>query len=414
MATVARPAPRLRPKLREDVKIARLAYTYILPAGLIMAVITFFPLIFQFWMSLTNYSNLNLRTTSLFGQVVGSFVPSLAEKYNSPKLLGLGNYLSVTLNTLGQILSGFDFWRILLFNLLWTIGQVALHVVIGVAVAVLLNPKGLWFKRFYRAVFIIPWAMPSLVSAMVWKNMFDDQSGSVNLILRSLGISQGVRWLQQIDPPAPWLPPFVRLPAGSNPWFALFILILLVFVPLSFRWVRQRAWVLIPWAVFLQIVFALPVWGNDAVTASLGQLFPLSFVAIFVANVWLGWPFMMTIATGALQGIPKDLYEAGAIDGATGWQAFLNITVPLIRPAMVPAIMIGIMMTFNQFNVIYFVTGGGPLGLTQILVTQGFNLVNQQGWYGVASAFNLIVFLILAVITLITNRISRATEPYYA
>jgi arabinogalactan oligomer/maltooligosaccharide transport system permease protein len=146
----------------------------------------------------------------------------------------------------------------------------------------------------------------------------------------------------------------------------------------------------------------------------IGLVLPLSFIAVLIANVWLGWPFMMVIATGALQSIPKELYEAADVDGATSWQQFWRITLPLIRPAMVPAIMIGIMMTFNQFNIIFFVTGGGPIGLTEILVTQGFKLVNPQGWYGVASAFNIIVFIILAIITLTTNRVSRATEPYYA
>jgi arabinogalactan oligomer/maltooligosaccharide transport system permease protein len=145
----------------------------------------------------------------------------------------------------------------------------------------------------------------------------------------------------------------------------------------------------------------------------IGLVLPLAFFAVLVANIWLGWPFMMVIATGALQGIPKDLYEAADVDGASAWMQFWRVTLPLIRPAMVPAIMIGIMMTFNQFNVIFFVTGGGPLGLTEILVTQGYKLVNPQGWYGVASAFSVIVFSILVVITLITNRISRATEPYY-
>jgi arabinogalactan oligomer/maltooligosaccharide transport system permease protein len=75
--------------------------------------------------------------------------------------------------------------------------------------------------------------------------------------------------------------------------------------------------------------------------------------------------------------------------------------------------MIGIMWTFNQFNMIFFVTGGGPLGMTEILVTQGFKLVNPQGWYGIASAFSIIVFGILATITLVTNRVSQATESYY-
>ena len=122
---------------------------------------------------------------------------------------------------------------------------------------------------------------------------------------------------------------------------------------------------------------------------------------------------MMVIATGALQSIPRELYEAAEVDGASGWKQFWSITLPLLRPAMVPAAMIGIMMTFNQFNIIYFVTGGGPVGLTEILVTQGFKLVNPQGWYGVAAAFIIIVFIILGTITLATDRISKATEPYY-
>jgi arabinogalactan oligomer/maltooligosaccharide transport system permease protein len=407
---------------RHEVEAARTAYTYILPAAIIMAVITFFPLLFQLWMSVTTYSNLNLRTDSLLGQVIGSFVPSMAAQYNSPQLLGLDNYAGVVLNTLGQILSGFDFWRILLFNLVWTFSQVAFHVSIGVAVALLLNANGLWFKRFYRGIYIIPWALPSLVAAMVWKNMFDDQSGSVNALLHLLGVEQNIRWLQQIDPPLPGIPPFVNLPAGANPWFVLLIFMLLLVAPLFVKRFRDRLWLWIPWAVGLQILFALPIWGDQSVSASLGQVFPLSFFAVFVANVWLGWPFMMTVATGALQSIPKDLYEAGAIDGATGWQAFWTITAPLLRPAMVPAIMIGIMMTFNQFNIIYFVTGGGPLHQTEILVTQAYRFVNETTInvgggtvrpYAVAAAFSYLIFIILAAITLVTNRVSRATEAYY-
>lgn len=422
MAAITQAPPKAKSRWRHEAEIARVAYTYILPAAIIMAIITFFPLIYQFWMSMTTYSNLNLRTTSLLGQILGTFVPSLADEYNSPQFLGIGNYLNVILNTLGQILSGFDFWRILLFNMVWTFTQVAIHVSIGVAVALLLNANGLWLKKFYRAMYIIPWALPSLVAAMIWRNMFDDQSGSVNQLLHAFGIQQSVRWLQQVDPPLTWIPPFVRLPAGANPWFALLVFILLLIAPLFFKKFRERLWLWIPWAIGLQIIFALPVWGAKTVSASLGRLFPLSFYAVFIANVWLGWPFMMTVASGALQSISKDLYEAGAIDGATGWQAFWNITAPLLRPAMVPAVMIGIMMTFNQFNIIYFVTGGGPLHQTEILVTQAYRFVNETTVnlgaggsvrpYALAAAFSYIIFGILATITLITNRISRATEAY--
>jgi arabinogalactan oligomer/maltooligosaccharide transport system permease protein len=131
---------------------------------------------------------------------------------------------------------------------------------------------------------------------------------------------------------------------------------------------------------------------------------------------------MMTVATGALQSIPRELYEAAEVDGATGWQAFWGVTVPLLRPAMIPAIIVGITMTFNQFNVIYFISGGGPLHTTEILVTQAYRLVNETTVnlagignvrpYGMAASFAYIVFLILATITLVTNRISRATQAY--
>ena len=141
---------------------------------------------------------------------------------------------------------------------------------------------------------------------------------------------------------------------------------------------------------------------------------PLAFYAVLMANVWLGWPFMMVVATGALQAIPAELYEAASIDGASGWQKLWSITVPLIRPAMVPAIMLGTIMTFNQFNVIYFISEGGPFGRTEILITQAFKLVYEQRLYGVAAAFSIVVFFVLLIITLLQNRVTRATEAYYA
>lgn len=139
---------------------------------------------------------------------------------------------------------------------------------------------------------------------------------------------------------------------------------------------------------------------------------PLSYYAMLIANIWLGWPFMTIVATGALQSIPKEMYEAAAIDGATGPQQFWNITLPLLRPAMVPAAMVGIVTTFNLFHIIYFMSGGGPLGQTEIMVTQAFKLVNAQQLFGVAAAFSVIIALVLIPIFLITNRISRATESY--
>jgi ABC-type sugar transport system permease subunit len=138
----------------------------------------------------------------------------------------------------------------------------------------------------------------------------------------------------------------------------------------------------------------------------------LAFYAVLIANIWLGWPFMMVVATGALQSIPPDLYEAADVDGANKWTQFRQITLPLLRPAMVPAIMLGTIWTFNQFNVIFFITAGGPRGQTDLLVTQAYKLIQQEQLYGAAAAFTIVVFFILLVITLINNRVTRATKAY--
>jgi ABC-type sugar transport system permease subunit len=413
---------------REQRRILRTALVYILPAAIIMLLITFWPLIYQLWMSFTEYSNRNLRTSNLLLQMWGTMTGNLVP-YNSPPWVGLKNYIATLNGDLGKVLAGFDFWRILLFNFVWTFVNLVFHVGIGVAVAVLLNQEGLKLKRFYRSLYIIPWAMPALVSAMIWRNMFDDQSGAINQLLKAIGMPGNSRWLQQIDPPLSWIPPYVRVPEGANAYFFLFVLILLLIVPYFFRWVRQH-WLpfTLAWWIGMELLFVgvLPLLlgggSRSAEVVPLGSVFPLSFYAVLTTNVWLGWPFMMAIATGALQSIPRELYEAADVDGSSGWYSFWNITVPMIRPAMIPAIIVGMTMTFNQFNVFYFVSGGGPLHQTEILVTQAYRLVNETTVnlpgvgnvrpYGIAASFAYIIFIVLATITLITNRVSRATETY--
>src|SRR5207237_7380663 len=115
------------------------------------------------------------------------------------------------------------------------------------------------------------------------------------------------------------------------------------------------------------------------------------------------------VATGALQSIPKELYEAATIDGATGPQQFMRITVPLLRPAMLPYAIYGFIVTFNLFNLSYFLSGGVPFGRTELLVTQAFRLVNEQKLYGVAAAFCVVEFLILLGLTILVNKTARAT-----
>jgi arabinogalactan oligomer/maltooligosaccharide transport system permease protein len=316
----------------------RIILLYLLPAFLVMGIITFYPLLYQLWMSTTDFGIKNLRLDAPL-----------------PTSVGLQNYVDIITGKLALKVPKFDFGYLIGFNLWWTFSNVIIHVTLGILIAVVVNQEGLWFKGFYRAIYVLPIILPTLVVANVWRNMFDPDYGAINLTLAGIGSWFGVapeafviRWFDQIEPPIPGIP------------------------------------------------------------------LPLSYFAILITNMWLGWPFMTIVATGALQSIPGDLYEAASIDGADGQQKFWRITLPLLRPAMVPAAMYGLITTFNLFNVIYFTSRGGPLRQTEILVTQAFRLVNEQRLYGVAAAFCVMIFFILLALTLLTNQFTRATESYDA
>lgn len=324
----------------QRTSFTRAAYLYLIPAFLVMGVITFYPMFYQVWMSFTDYNIKNLKFDA-----------------PAPNNVGLKNYQDIFQGELAKKVQNFNFWRILVFNLWWVISNVPIHVILGVLIAVLLNVNGLWFKKIYRAVYVLPIILPWLVVATVWRNMFDQDSGSINMLLASIGGLFNVpkevfriRWMESIVPPINWILP--------------------------------------------------------------GQALPLSYYAMLITNIWMGWPYNCIVATGALQSIPKDLYEAASIDGASPLQQFFNITVPLIKPAMIPAAMVGTITTFNLFNCIYFMSSGGPLRKTEILVTTAFDLVKSQRLYGMAAAFCVVIFFVLLGLTLLTNYVTRATESY--
>ncbi len=341
----AEKAPARSTDWKQLIKQSRIAWLYIAPSAILMALISFFPQVFQVWMSFTDFRIRNLR--------FNVFNPDTWDKF-APNFVGIDNYVRIITGKLA--LENFDFWRILAFNITWTVVNVIFHVVLGVLIALALNEKNLIGRRFYRSIFVLPWAIPGYIAALTWRNMFDDRFGAINQLMGIINQTFGTSF-------------------ATNT-----------------RWLTATE---------------TPIGGLMA-------FLPLAFYAVLLANVWLGWPFMTVVATGALQSIPNEMYEAASMDGANAWQRFWNVTVPMIRPAMVPAIMLGTIWTFNNFNVIYFITEGKPFGRTEILVTQAFKLVYSQRMYGVAAAFSLIVFVVLFIITMLNNRVTRATEAYNA
>ncbi len=133
-----------------------------------------------------------------------------------------------------------------------------------------------------------------------------------------------------------------------------------------------------------------------------------AFAANVATNTWLGFPFMMVVALGALQSIPPDLYEAAEVDGASKWAQFRHITLPLLKPALLPAVILGTVWTFNMFNVIYLVSGGEPGGATDILVSEAFRWAFQRNeQYGFAAAYSVLIFVVLLGWSRVTKRVAE-------
>jgi ABC-type sugar transport system permease subunit len=397
--------------LKNGIKQSGLPWLFIAPSILIMLFITFIPQIYQITMAFQDFRLEHLRPD------------------NPAPFVGLQNFERVLIT--GLNVENYNFFPLLGFNFVWTFVNVTFHVVIGLAVALALNAEHVIGRRIYRALFVLPWALPGYITALVWNNLWQQNDGGINLLIKSINDNLGTNFPTNTN----WLGEISNRPIDLRPivpW-AVVIICALIAVLLARRTIRlgltndngrwdiSRTVFSIGGIIILgaaAIFTAIDILNGSTATNRVVALFDragaptLAFYAVLIANIWLGWPFMMTVATGALQSIPPDLYEAADVDGATKWQQFINITLPLLRPAMVPAIMLGTIWTFNQFNVIFFITGGGPRGQTDLLITQAYKLIQQEQQYGAAAAFSIVVFFILLAITLVQNRITRATKSY--
>jgi len=162
-----------------------------------------------------------------------------------------------------------------------------------------------------------------------------------------------------------------------------------------------------------QLIGVAPHWTTESFWAK---------CAILLVNLWLGYPYFMLVASGALQSIPSDIYEAATIDGATSWQSFRYITLPLLLVAVGPLLIASYLYNFNNFNLIYlFIQGGPPIagastnaGHTDLLISYVYKLAFESGGrgvqYGLASAISIVVFFIVGAITLFQYRFTNMWE----
>lgn len=189
-----------------------------------------------------------------------------------------------------------------------------------------------------------------------------------------------------------------------------------------------RTLLILPWAVpaYITALTWRGMFNSEygAISLVLDNLFGIqipwlttewgAFAACVITNVWLGFPFMMIVALGGLQSIPDELYEAAEIDGASWWLKLKNITLPLIKPVMIPAITLGIIWTFNNFNIVWLVSNGGePADTTHILVSWVYKSGFRYFRMGYAAAFSMVIFLILLIFSWNFIKKTRAAEAVY-
>ncbi len=265
--------------------------------------------------------------------VVGISLSLFHHEAGEYTFVGLANFRDILTSHGYRITEPLSFYFTLVVTLLWTFVNVALHVSIGVALALLLRSPLLRLRGVFRVLLIVPWAVPNYITALMWKGMFHRQFGAINALLQLLSI-EPVSWFTH---------------------------------------------------------------------------FSTSFAANVATNTWLGFPFMMVVTLGALQSIPAELYEAAEVDGASKWSQFRHITLPMLRPALLPSVVLGCVWTFNMFNVIYLVSGGEPGGATDILVSEAFRWAFQRNeQYGFAAAYSVLIFFVLWGWSRLTRRWQEA------
>jgi ABC-type sugar transport system permease subunit len=325
-----------------------------------------------------------------------------------------------------------DFLRILLNTFLWATICTFFHVVLGMTLAIMLNGefKG---RKFFRTVFILPWAIPSFITALVWRNfVFDRNRGIIGKPVADNVTVDSTLVFTYTD-------------------LLVLIIFMMVSLALLVNAIERNYIGKILNYIFLLIAFGLMVlvFSLDTTTfgPQIGGTYPLGehvvkidsittkfffssdfylfgyktktiFLAAILTNIWLGVPFMMLSFLASLQSIPNDLYEAAELDGANTWVQFRQITFPNLIPTLRTVVLLGIIWTFNLFNVFFILsqnqTGLGRRENWDIFITYIYYLFRQGPTgvpaYAAASALSFVVFIILVAFSRVYGYIFQQEE----
>jgi multiple sugar transport system permease protein len=242
-------------------------------------------------------------------------------------LIGLGNYLTVFADP--------TFGTALLHTVLFTVTSLVFQYGIGLALAVFFA-RDFRLSATLRALFLVPWLLPLIVSASTWAWMLNSEAGVVNAVLEFLGLGR-VNWLTSPD------------------------------------------------------------W---------------SLVSVTIANIWIGIPFNLVVLHSGLKNIPGEVYEASALDGASGWQTFRLVTFPMLRQVSAITLLLGLVYTLKVFDIIWIMTRGGPGDSSTTLATWSYELGfgSMLPRFGSSAAVGNVLILIAVVAGLFYVRLQRHQE----
>lgn len=280
----------------------RLAIALLAPCFLFVTVFAFYPILYSVWLSLHTV-------------VLG--LPQLGQPF-----VGLDNYVELVNDTVAR-------WSVLV-TLAFVLVSTLLEVALGLGIALVIN-RHFPGRGTVRAAVLIPWAIPTVVASQLWRYIFNDRYGLLNLALYGGDTAGYQAWLAQ--------------PATA-------------------------------------------------------------FAAIVAADVWKTSSFAALLILAGLQTIPDELYEAARLDGAGAWQSFRRITLPLIRPALLVALLFRTMDAFRVFDLVFVMTQGGPADSTNVLQFYGYKKIFAEGLMGYGSTISVLVFCLTMAVSLVYLRLA--------
>ena len=277
----------------------KMAWWLMSPMIIVLALVAGWPLMRSFWFSLTDASLNDLSHV---------------------EFIGLDNYLAYDEGEWIGLLADAEWWHAVWNTFRFAFLSVSIETILGIVFALVLNHK-FPCRAWVRAAVLIPWAVPTIVSARIWGWLLNDQFGVVNHLLQQLG------WIDQ---------------------------------PLA--------------------------WTADP---------QLSMMAIVLVDVWKTTPFMSLMILAALQMLPTDCYEAAKVDGIPAWKVFWFVTLPLIRPALMVAVIFRLLDALRVFDVIYVLSSNGQSTMSMSIYARQQLVDFQDVGYG--SAASTVLFMLIAI-----------------